>query len=40
MAGQTLWQRGLVVVLFSLILAVVVQIVRSAVDRRHVGGTA
>lgn len=34
MAGQTLWQRGLVVLLFTLVLAVVVQLVRRAVDKR------
>jgi hypothetical protein len=34
MAGQTLWQRGLTIALFALILAVVVQMVRKAVDQR------
>jgi hypothetical protein len=35
MAGQALWQRGLTIVLFTLILAVVVQLVRRAVDQRR-----
>jgi hypothetical protein len=34
MAGQTLWQRGLTIALFALILTVVVQMVRKAVDQR------
>ncbi|MBY0490486.1 MAG: hypothetical protein K2R93_11650 [Gemmatimonadaceae bacterium] len=34
MAGQTLWQRGLVMVLFAAVLALVVQLVRRAVDKR------
>jgi hypothetical protein len=34
MAAQTFWQRGLIIALFALILAVVVQIVRKAVDQR------
>lgn len=34
MAGQTLWQRGLTIALFALILALVVQMVRKAVDQR------
>lgn len=34
MAGQTLWQRGLTIALFALVLAFVVQMVRKAVDQR------
>jgi hypothetical protein len=34
MAGQTLWQRGVTVALFALVLAFVVQMVRKAVDQR------
>jgi hypothetical protein len=37
MAGQALWQRGLTIVLFALILAFVVQLVRRAVDQRGPG---
>lgn len=35
MAGQTVWQRTLVIVLFALILGAVVQLVRRAVDQRN-----
>jgi hypothetical protein len=34
MAGQTFWQRGIVLVLFALVLAGVVQLVRRAIDQR------
>jgi hypothetical protein len=34
MAAQTLWQRGLTIAIFALVLAMVVQMVRKAVDRR------
>lgn len=34
MAGQTFWQRGIVLVLFSLVLAAVVQVVRRTIDQR------
>lgn len=34
MAGQSLWQRGIVILLFTLVLAVVVQLVRRTVDQR------
>jgi hypothetical protein len=34
MAAQTLWQRGLTIAIFALVLAVVVQMVRRAVDQR------
>jgi hypothetical protein len=37
MAGQTLWQRGLVMVLFTAVLAVAVQAVRKAMERRGGG---
>jgi chromate transport protein ChrA len=34
MAAQTLWQRGLTIAIFALVLALVVQLVRKAVDQR------
>lgn len=34
MAAQTLWQRGLTIAIFALVLALVVQMVRKAVDQR------
>ncbi len=34
MAAQTLWQRGLTIAIFALVLAFVVQMVRKAVDQR------
>jgi hypothetical protein len=34
MAGQTAWQRGIVMVLFALVLAGVVQLVRRTMDQR------
>jgi len=34
MAGQTFWQRGVVLVMFALVLAAVVQLVRRAIDQR------
>jgi hypothetical protein len=37
MAGQAVWQRTLVVVLFSLILGAVVQLVRRTIDQRALG---
>lgn len=37
MAGQTVWQRTLLVMLFSLILGTVVQLVRRTIDQRALG---
>ena len=34
MAGQTFWQLGVVLVMFALVLAAVVQLVRRAIDQR------
>ncbi|GAB1344031.1 hypothetical protein [Gemmatimonas sp.] len=34
LAGQALWQRGVTIALFALVLALVVQMVRRAVDHR------
>jgi len=34
MAAQTLWQRGLTIAIFASILALVVQLVRKAMDRK------
>ena len=38
MAGQTLYERGIILVLFSMVLAASVQLVRRTLDKRHVRG--